>query len=95
MAYVVDDPNVVMQMQSSGVLSQTELGNNIAVVQTGGSTSIGRSKNSLGDTGATTNTLPMRIIEFVEGPSSTVGDAFTDALVFFNVGHQYTNTTGV
>ena len=94
-AYVVDDPNVVMQMQSSGVLSQTELGNNIAVVQTGGSTSIGRSKNSLGDTGATTNTLPMRIIEFVEGPSSTVGDAFTDALVFFNVGHQYTNTTGV
>tara|TARA_R100001440_G_scaffold3554_2_gene8595 strand:+ start:4371 stop:4946 length:576 start_codon:yes stop_codon:yes gene_type:complete len=94
-AYVVDDPNVVMQMQSSGVLSQTELGNNIAVVQTGGSTSIGRSKNSLGDTGATTNTLPMRIIEFVDGPSSTVGDAFTDALVFFNVGHQYTNTTGV
>ena len=95
MAYVVDDPNLVMRMQSSGVLSQTELGNNIAVVQTGGSTSIGRSKNSLGDTGATTNTLPMRIIEFVEGPSSTVGDAFTDALVFFNVGHQYTNTTGV
>ena len=95
MAYVVDDPKLVFKMQGDEAIAQTGLGNNISAVNTAGSTSIGRSKNSLGDTGATTNTLPMRIIEFVDGPSSTVGEAFTDALVFFNVGHQYTNTTGV
>lgn len=43
-AYVVDDPNVLMRMQSDEAIAQTGLGNNVAVVQTAGSTSIGRSK---------------------------------------------------
>ena len=96
MAYVLDDPNVLMRMQGDATLAQTTLGNNVAVVQTAGSTSIGRSKNAVdSSTVATTNTLPLRIIDFVDGPTSTVGDAFTDVIVKFNVGHIYVNTTGI
>tara|TARA_R100000908_G_C3753396_1_gene147787 strand:- start:183 stop:761 length:579 start_codon:yes stop_codon:yes gene_type:complete len=96
MAYVLDDPNVLMRMQSDATLAQTNLGNNFAVVQTAGSTTIGRSKNAVdGSTAATTNTLPLRVIDFVDGPTSTIGDAFTDVIVKFNVGHQYVNTTGI
>jgi hypothetical protein len=85
-----------MRMQSDEAIAQTGLGNNVAVVQTAGSTSIGRSKNAVdGSSIATTNTLPLRIIDFVDGPTSAVGDAFTDVIVKFNAGHQYSNTTGV
>ena len=95
-AYVVDDPNVLMRMQSDEAIAQTGLGNNVAIVQTAGSTSIGRSKNAVdGSSIATTNTLPLRIIDFVDGPTSAVGDTYTDVIVKFNVGHQYSNTTGV
>ena len=95
-AYVVDDPNVLMRMQSDEAIAQTGLGNNVAVVQTAGSTSIGRSKNAVdGSSIATTNTLPLRIIDFVDGPTSAVGDTYTDVIVKFNAGHQYSNTTGV
>ena len=95
-AYVVDDPNVLMRMQSDEAIAQTGLGNNVAVVQTAGSTSIGRSKNAVdGSSINTTNTLPLRIIDFVDGPTSAVGDTYTDVIVKFNVGHQYSNTTGV
>lgn len=95
-AYVVDDPNVLMRMQSDEAIAQTGLGNNVAIVQTAGSTSIGRSKNAVdGSSIATTNTLPLRIIDFVDGPDSAVGDTYTDVIVKFNAGHQYSNTTGV
>ena len=96
MAYVLDDPNVLMQMQGDATLAQTTLGNNVAVVQTAGSTTNGRSKNAVdSSTVATTNTLPLRIVDFVDGPTSTVGDSFTDVIVKFNVGHIYVNTTGI
>ena len=95
-AYVMDDPNLLMQMQGDDSLAQTTLGNNVAVVQTAGSTSIGRSKNAVdSSTAATTNTLPLRIVEFVDGPDSTVGDSFTDVIVKFNAGHLMDNTTGI
>lgn len=95
-AYVVDDPYLEMQMQGDASLAQTTLGNNVAVVQTAGSTTIGRSKNAVdASTAATTNTLPLRIMEFVDGPDSSVGDSFTDVIVKFNAGHQLDNTTGV
>ena len=57
---------------------------------------IGTSKNAIdGSTAATTNTLPLKIIDFVEGPDSAIGDAKTDVLVMFNVGHQLLNATGI
>jgi hypothetical protein len=95
-AYVASDPFLVMQMQSDESLSQDDLGKNVAVVQTAGSTSIGTSKNAVdGSTAATTNTLPLKIIDFVDGPDSAIGDSYTDVLVMFNVGHQLLNTTGI
>lgn len=93
--YVIDDPDVLFQMQSNGSLAQTALGNNSAVVQTAGSDSIGQSKNAISSSSATTASLPLRIIDFVSGPDSVVGDAFTDVICKFNAGHQYSNTTGV
>ena len=85
MAYVITDPDVVFQMQGDASCAQTTLGNNAAVVQTSGSTSLGRSKNALdASTAATTKTLPLRIIDFVVGPDSSVGDSYTDTIVTFN-----------
>ena len=95
-AYVCTDPFVIMQMQCDGAADQDDLGKNCAVVQTAGSTAIGRSKNSVDiSTVATTASLPVKIIGFVDGPDSAVGDAYTDVLVMFNVGHQLLNTTGI
>ena len=106
MAYVVDDPNVVFQGQGDATLAQTALGNNVAVVQTAGSTSIGTSKNAIdSSTIAATKTLPVRILGFIDGPNSSVGDTYTDVLCKFNSGgdatgdscasHQYQDTTGI
>jgi hypothetical protein len=96
MAYVLDDPDAVFRMQGNATLAQTTLGNNIAVVQTSGTVQAGRSQNSVNSgTAATTNTLPLRILEFVDGPESTVGDAFTNVLLTYNAGmHQYRRALG-
>lgn len=96
MAYVASDPFLVMQMQSDEALTQDDLGKNVAVIQAAGSTAIGTSKNAIdGSTANTTNTLPLKIIDFVDGPDSAIGDAKTDVLVMFNVGHQLLNATGI
>lgn len=97
MAYVVDDPKLVFKMQADEAIAQTGLGNNVSAVSTAGSTTIGRSKNALdGGSVATTNSLPLRILEFVEGPNSTVGDAFTDCLVtYLPLSHAYETKLGV
>jgi len=95
-AYVATDPFVLMQMQCNGSADQDDLGKNCNIVQTAGSTAIGTSKNTVGiSTAATTATLPLKIVDFVDGPDSEVGDAYTDVLVMFNVGHQLLNTTGI
>ena len=97
MAYVVDDPKIVLKMQGDGSIAQTGLGNNVSAISTAGSTAIGRSKNALDASSiATTNTLPLRVIEFVDGPSSTVGDAYTDCLVtYLPLSHAYETKLGV
>ena len=95
-AYVATDPFVIMQMQGDETLGQDDLGKNFAVVQTAGTTTIGNSKNAVdGNTAATTNTLPLKVVDFIDGPDSEVGDSYTDVLVMFNVGHQLLNTTGI
>tara|TARA_R110000772_G_scaffold7158_2_gene24559 strand:- start:666 stop:1253 length:588 start_codon:yes stop_codon:yes gene_type:complete len=95
-AYVATDPFVLMQMQSDEALTQDDLGKNFAIVQTAGTTTIGTSKNAVdGSTAATTATLPLKLVDFVDGPDSAIGDTYTDVLVMFNVGHQLLNTTGI
>jgi len=95
-AYVCDDPDVEIQIQADGAVAQTALGSNFALVQGSGSTVTGNSGIALdADTTATTNTLPVRLVGFVDGPNSTVGDTYTDCLVKWNAGHQYNNAEGV
>ena len=95
--YVVDDPDLLFRMQGDGSIAQTGLGNNVSAVSTAGSTSIGRSKNAKdASTIATTNSLPLRIVDFVDGPSSSVGDSFTDVIVtYLPLSHAYETALGV
>jgi hypothetical protein len=94
-AIVAVDPNILFKMQADGACTQAYLNANAAVVQTAGSTLTGRSKNALDqDTAAATNTLPVRIVDFVDGPFSAVGDAYTDVICKFNAGHVFDTTTG-
>lgn len=97
MAYVCDDPDTLFQIQADDAVTQTMLGGNFGVNQTAGSTVTGDSKISLDvATRATTNTIALRLVDFVNGPFSTVGDAYTDCIVKFNFGiHTYYNGTGV
>jgi len=96
-AYVADDPKLVFQMQGDGSIAQTGLGNNVQAISTAGSTSIGRSKNALDASSiATTNTFPLRIVDFVDGPTSSVGDSFTDCIVtYLPTSHAYETALGV
>jgi len=99
-AYVIDDPDVVFQAQADGAVTQADLGQNtnFAAVQstTTGDTTNGNSNTAVSSTTATTATIAFRIVDFVDGPKSTVGDAFTDLLIKFNAGiHSYENSTGI
>jgi len=85
LAYVVDDPDVVMQAQAGGAIAQTDLGANIALGTSAGSTDTGNATTPLGTSAATTVTLPLRIVGFVDAPDSVIGDAYTDVLVKWNM----------
>jgi hypothetical protein len=100
MAYVVDDPDVLFQVQADGAVAQADLGANapLAAVQSTstGDTTSGVSNTALDATTAQTATIAFRIVDFVESTDSTVGDAFTDVIVKFNAGqHSYENSTGI
>ena len=100
MAYVVDDPQVLFQVQADASVAQADLGANapLAAVQSTstGDTTTGVSTTALDATTAQTATIAFRIVDFVESPDSTVGDAFTDVIVKFNAGqHSYENSTGI
>ena len=99
-AYVIDDPDVVYMAQADGSVTQADLGQNtdFAAAQST-STGVlinGNSTSAVESTTAATATLPFRIVDFVESPTSTVGDAFTDVLIKFNADiHSYNNPLGV
>ena len=100
MAYVVDDPQVLFQVQADASVAQADLGANapLAAVQSTstGDTTSGVSNTALDADEVTTATVAFRIVDFVESPDSTVGDAFTDLIVKFNAGqHSYENSTGI
>lgn len=97
MAYVCDDPDALFIVQANDTLGQDALGKNVCVVQGAGSTTTGNSTvaadaSSLADD----DFLPLRVVDFVDGPFSSVGDDYTDIIVKFNFGiHSYYNGTGV
>ncbi len=100
-AVVADDPDTLFQV---AVVSGTTvitgvgisaIGNNATLVQNAGSTTTGNSQVALLDSTATTNTLPIRIIDVVRD-TATAADNFPEVIVKINFGmHQYNNATGV
>tara|TARA_R100000935_G_C2837823_1_gene169163 strand:- start:2881 stop:3507 length:627 start_codon:yes stop_codon:yes gene_type:complete len=99
LAYVVDDPNALFQIQAAGPIVQAELGENFhfQAPQTGTAIS-GNSTTAacIAADFAVTAGFGFRLVDFVDGPTSTVGDAFTDLICKFNADiHSYTNSTGI
>jgi hypothetical protein len=101
-AVVADDPDTLFQVVScsSGTtvagMGISAIGNNIALIQTAGSTITGNSSVAIDEgTQATTNTLPIRIIDVVR-ETATGSDTFVEFIVKINATmHQYNNSTGV
>jgi hypothetical protein len=101
-AYVADDPDQLYKVAVvSGTtviagVGRTVVGNNVSLVQNAGSTQSGNSKVAvLSTSAATTNTLPIRVIDVV-AETATAADTYVELIVKFNWGmHQYQNATGV
>ena len=97
-AYVVDDPHAIFQVQANGTVAQAGLGSNcFLVVQATGTGNLISGNSTTAAVAATVQTAAaFKIVGFVDSPTSTVGDAFTDLLVKFNpAAHAYTNGTGI
>jgi hypothetical protein len=97
---VADQPDLICEVQEDGVggaLATTSVGLNADIVVAAGSTSTGASGMELdSSTAATTSTLVLRIVGFVDRPDNEIGSANAKMLVGFNV-HQYgsVGTAGV
>jgi len=100
-AVVADDPDTLFQVavvSGTTVISGVgiaSIGENATLVQNAGVTASGDSKVAILDSTATTNTLPIRIIDVVRD-TATAADNFPEVIVKINFGmHQYNNATGV
>ena len=100
-AVVADDPDTLFQVVVvSGTtvvtgVGITAIGENATLVQNAGVANTGDSQVAISATTATTNTLPIRIIDVVRD-TATAADVFPEVIVKINFGmHQYNNATGV
>ena len=100
-AVVADDPDTLFQVavvSGTTVISGvgiSAIGNNATLVQNAGSTTSGNSAVAILDSTATTNTVPIRIIDVVRD-TATAADNFPEVIVKINATmHQYNNATGV
>ena len=101
-AYVADDPDTLFKVAVvSGTtviagVSRAVIGSNMSLVQNAGSATTGDSKVAvLSSSAATTNTLPIRVVDVVPD-TATGADSYVELIVKWNWGmHQYQNATGV
>ena len=101
-AYVCDDPDALFKVAvlsdstTIGGLTQTDIGNNVSILVTAGSTTTGDSKEGvLNSTSDATTTLQFRIIAGVPETVNASG-SFTEVIVKFNFGvHTYYSATPV
>ena len=98
-AYVIDDPAVIFQVQANGAVTAADLGqccSILAQTTNTGTLSSGNSTTAVNSATLSVNQDAFKIVGFVDSPTSTVGDAFTDLLVKFNpVAHAYTSGVGI
>jgi hypothetical protein len=104
--YVVDDPNAVFRVVATSgqttvptAFTRAIVGANVPISVTTGNTVTGDSYYGIdGTAAATTNTLPVRVIDVVPdtatGPAGVAATTYYEFLVKFNL-HQYTDTTGI
>ena len=105
-AFVVDDPSAVFRVCATVAGSTTPtaysraiVGANVALVANVGSTTTGDSYYGIdGSSAATTNTLPVRVVDVVPdtatGSASVAATTYYEFLVKFNTA-QYNSTTGI
>ena len=100
-AYVCDDPDALFKVAvlsdstTIGGMTQTDIGNNVAILATAGSTTTGDSKEGVSATTGSTTTLPFRVIAGVPETVNASG-SFTEVIVKFNFGvHTYYSATAV
>ena len=98
-AYVIDDPAVIFQVQANGAVTAAALGSRCSILAQTTATGNLASGNSTTAVNSATLSIAQdafKIVDFVDSPTSTVGDAFTDLLVKFNpVAHAYTSGVGI
>jgi hypothetical protein len=104
--YVVDDPSAVFKVCATVAGSTTPtaytraiVGANVALVANVGSTNTGDSYYGIdGSSAATTNTLPVRVVDVVPdtatGAANVAATTYYEFLVKFNTA-QYNSTTGI
>lgn len=92
-AYVADDPQLLFAVQGS-TATIDNVGNNAALVQGSGSATTGMSGVTIGSY-ATSNTLPIRIVDIDRTVGNAFGDTYPVLIVKWNFGmHQYDTATG-
>ena len=97
-AYVVDDPAVIYELQGdSTTFATTHANNNVNVTITTDQTSTLSQSSPYSSTvataPATTNSLPLQVLGFVQRPDNSVG-SYAALRVRFNVHAAYGGTTG-
>lgn len=93
--YICTDPNVILEAQSDDdTPAAGSIGLNFDFVVAAGSTSTGASGMEVdGDSGATTATLPLKLIEVVDTPDNDISAANMKLRVLIN-NHLYKGHTG-
>jgi hypothetical protein len=103
-AYVCEDPDALFQVAVvSGTtvvtgVQFTSIGNNATIVNNTGITAAGNSQVALLDSTATTDTLPIRIVDVVPDTAYVSGGntLYPEVIVKFNFGmHAYDTAVGV
>jgi hypothetical protein len=100
-AYVCDDPDtyfkvaVLSNSTTIGGMTQTDIGNNVAILVTAGNTNDGNSNEGVSATTGSATTLPFRVISGVPETVNASG-SFTEVIVKFNFGvHTYYSAAAV
>jgi hypothetical protein len=100
-AYVCDDPDTYFKVavlsgaSTIGGMTQTDIGNNVAILTTAGSTTFGDSNEGVSATTGSATTLPFRVIAGVPETVNASG-SFTEVIVKFNFGvHTYYSAAAV
>lgn len=92
--WVVDDPNAIFQIASSGTVQLVDVGENCDVVVGAGSTVTGLSGMALDAQYHTASSAQLRILGFGRTPGNVPASASADIIVMINE-HELKSTSGV